>query len=68
MDNTSFDHVHANVADTRINQLQYEGWRYRMNINDAHRVLGGQSGGGRHCIAAMSGNDLLVCFQAPMNL
>ena len=66
MNSTSFDNVHANVAYTSVDQLSYKGWRDWMNANHTHRILSCESGGSRHCIAAMGGDDLLVCFQAPI--
>lgn len=62
---TGLDNIHANVADTRINQLPHKPRRSGMNVNHAHCILSCQRSSCRHCIAAMSRDDLLVCFQAP---
>ena len=62
---TSLDNVHPNVADTCINQLSNKMRRGRQNLLHTHCILGSQCSGRCHCIAAMSRNDLLVCFQTP---
>jgi hypothetical protein len=39
-----------------------------MNVIDARGILGRQRRRGRHGVAAMGGDDLLVRFEAPVNI
>lgn len=60
---TRFDNIHPNILHHRINLLPQEARWHKMDVVDALSILGCKGRRGRHCIAAMSCEDLLVGFE-----
>lgn len=58
----SLDDVDADVVYAGINLLDQEVLRHMMNVVHSRGVLRSESGRGRHGIAPMSRDDLLVCL------
>ena len=61
---TCLDDISANILDASINLLPDKCGRHDMNVSHAEGVLRGESRGGREGVAAMCGDDFLVCFEA----
>ena len=59
---TCFDDIGTDVFETGLDLLSNDFRRYDVDAGDAFGVLDGQRRGGGHCVAAMRGEDLLVCF------
>lgn len=62
---TSLDDIDTNVVEASINLPLQELWRHLVDGVDALGVLSGQGSRGRHGIAAVGGDDLLVCLEPP---
>ncbi len=65
---TGLDDSGRDVSEHSIDLFSRELGRNLMDVVDTHGILGRQRRRGRHGVAAMSGDDLLVCFKAPVNM
>lgn len=61
---TRLDHVHTNILDDSINLLLQKLGRHVVNIVHGLRVLRREGCRGSHGVAAVGGDDLLVCLEA----
>lgn len=61
---TSLDDLHADVVEAGVDLLPQERGRHRVDVVDALGVLGRQRRRGRHGVAAVGRDDLLVCLEA----
>lgn len=61
---TRFDHVGSYILKARLNLPSYKVRGYDMHACDAFGVLDCERRGGSHGVAAVCGEDFLVCFQA----
>lgn len=61
---TGLDDVHPDVVETGVDLLPQEHGRHRVDVVDAQGVLGRQRRRGRHGVAAVGGDDLLVRLEA----
>jgi hypothetical protein len=64
VDLTYFHSITSDIAQAQVDLLGHKGRRCNVDVLDAHGVLSCQGGRGGHAIAAMRGEDFLVCFQA----
>lgn len=62
---TGLDDVYPNVVEAGVDLLPQERRRHRVDVVDAQGVLGRQRRGGRHGVAPVGGDDLLVRLEAP---
>lgn len=62
---TGLDDVYPDVVEAGVDLLPQERRRHRVDVVDAQGVLGRQRRGGRHGVAPMGGDDLLVRLEAP---
>ena len=60
---TRLDNIHPNVLNNSIDLFPQKLGRDMVNIVNPLRVLGRERRCGRHGIAAMGGDDLLVCLE-----
>jgi len=61
---TNFDDIAADVFETGFNLLCHECRRSDMDSLDTKGILGRQGSRRGHCVAAMGGQNLLICLQA----
>lgn len=62
---TRLDDVGADILNTRLDLLGHKVSRHDVDALNAEGVLRRESRGGRHSVAAMRGDDLLVGFKSP---
>lgn len=61
---TGLDDVNSDVVEAGVYLLRQKRRRHRVDVVDAQGVLCRQRRRRRHGIAAMGGDDLLVCLEA----
>lgn len=61
---TGLDDVYPDVVEAGVDLLPQERGRHRVDVIDAQGVLGRQRRRGRHGVAPMGGDDLLVRLEA----
>jgi hypothetical protein len=65
---TCFNHINTDVLDTRLDLLLHKTRRNDVNPLDARGVLSSECRGGRHRIALVCRENLLIGFEAPAAL
>lgn len=61
---TRLDNINTNILNAGLNLLSNKVGRNDVDSLDALGVLRSEGRGGRHGVAAMSGDDLLVSFKS----
>ncbi len=61
---TRLDNINPDILNDGVNLLSEKLGRHEVNVVDPLCVLRRESRRGRHGIAAVGGNHLLVCFEA----
>jgi len=61
---TRLDNINPNVLNDGVDLFPEKRGRYEVDVIDPLCVLRRESRRGRHGIATMCGNHLLVCFEA----
>lgn len=61
---TGLDDVYPDVVEAGVDLLPQERRRHRVDVVDAQGVLGRQRRRGRHGVAPVGGDDLLVRLEA----
>lgn len=64
---TSLDNINTNILNTGLNLLSNKLGRNDVDGLDALSVLRREGRGGRHGVAAMSGDDFLICLESTAN-
>jgi len=63
---TGLDNVHADIFNDRVDLFPQKLRRHEMDVVDPFGVLRRQGRRGRHGVAAMGGDHLLIRFEATM--